>query len=100
MTDLKSRADELIDSAIDDARAEMFNPNKYTREQAKESHAALTRFVHALCECKEALGESRTWAQHHSNCAMFQMFSKCDCGLSDFRPELESALAEAEKAGG
>jgi len=55
MTDLRSRADELIDSAIEDARAETFNPSKYTREQAKESHAALTRFVHALCECAEAL---------------------------------------------
>ena len=53
MTDLKSRADELIDSAIDDARAHVFNPNKYTSEQAKESYAALTRFVHALCECAE-----------------------------------------------
>jgi hypothetical protein len=57
MTDLKSRADELIDSAIDDARAEMFNPNKYTSEQAKESYAALTRFVHALCECAGGVRE-------------------------------------------
>jgi len=55
MTDLRSRADELIDSAIEDARAETFNPSKYTREQAKESRATLTRFVHALCSTAELL---------------------------------------------
>jgi hypothetical protein len=97
MADLKSRADELIDSAIEDARAETFNPSKYTREQAKESHAELTRFVHALCDAAESLGISRTWAQHHSNCALLQTFGKCDCGLSEFRPKLEAALAALEK---
>ena len=97
MTDLKSRADELIVGAIYDARAEVCQPNRYTREQAKESHDALTRFVHALCDAADKLGKSRTWAQHHSNCALLQVFGKCDCGLSEFRPELESALSALEK---
>jgi hypothetical protein len=101
MTDLKSRADELIDSAIRSA-VEAVGGSPESAElvqRADACEAALTRFVHALCDASNMLGKSRTWAQHHSNCAMFHMLSKCDCGLSDFRPELESALAEVEKVG-
>ena len=61
MTDLKSRADEVIMEVIDDAQAHALNPDKYTICIAKESLAALTHFVHVLCEVasvsKLALGE-------------------------------------------
>ena len=87
MTDLKSRADELIAAT---GRAIGY-------DEVTEASAALTRFVHALCEAADKLGKSRTWAQHHSNCALIQVFGKCDCGLSEFRPELESALSALEK---
>ena len=97
MTDLKSRADELIVNAEMAAMTVTDSPSLSAERDADESHAALTRFVHALCEAADKVGKSRTWTQHHSNCALIQVFGKCDCGLSEFRPELESALSALEK---
>lgn len=94
MTDLKSRANELIMEVIDDAQAHAFNPDKYTICIAKESLAALTRFVHALCECAEASASMLSTCEPD---AASDLPALSLAAFRDWRDKLRAALAALEK---